>query len=167
MILNDLNSELNCLPIAPPPEELVQQGLVAPHRAIALACFSIGLPRGLLKRLGPFRKRPSPTIPSDQKRDIVEWELHFAELSTVSWRHVLFKVMGDVVIMACTAAVLQRAWTVNKSVMVPWKCETPVMSFAWTAGCMVWVLAALLLLHAMVVEIRFEHLSDSSVTYRW
>ncbi|KAK4207309.1 hypothetical protein QBC37DRAFT_299017, partial [Rhypophila decipiens] len=150
--------------LAPPPVELVQLGLIAPHRAIALSCFSIGLPGGLFKRLGPLRERPA-----EEGKDVVEWELQFAILSskTARWRHVLGKTIGDIIIIACTGVLVWRSWAINKAVMVPWKCERPVMAFSWTVGCMLWIVFALLLLHAMVLEIRFEHLTDSEVRYRW
>jgi hypothetical protein len=152
-----------CVCVAPPAEELLQQGLIAPHRAIALSCFSVGIPMGVLKRLQPFRERPS----IEAAREVVEWDLHFAVLSRTPWRHVSAKIVGDVVILACTGVAVWRVWAINRAVMVPWKCETPVMVFSWTAGCVFWVVSALLLLHSMVVEIRFEELVDPSVTYRW
>lgn len=121
---------------------------------------------GVFKRLGPFRERYHPTIASPDN-ETVEWELHFAVLSSTTWRHILVKAIGDIIIMGCTSVILWKVWAINKAVMVPWKCETPVMAFSWTMGCMFWVVVALLLLHAMVVEIRFECLTDSTTTYRW
>ncbi|KAM7201714.1 hypothetical protein V8F33_003263 [Rhypophila sp. PSN 637] len=155
--------------LAPPPVELVQLGLIAPHRAIALSCFSIGLPGGLFKRLGPLReRRPATTLAAEEGKVVVEWELQFSILSrTAPWRHVLGKIIGDIIIVACTGVLVWRSWAINKAVMVPWKCETPVMAFSWTVGCMLWIVFTLLLLHAVVLEIRFEHLTDSEVRYRW
>jgi len=149
--------------LAPPLDELIQQGLVAPHRAVALSCFSIGVPMGVFKHLTPFRERPGLAPASE----VVEWELHFAVLSSTRWLHMLIKIIGDAIIMACTAVVIWKVWAINKAVMVPWKCETPVMAFSWTIGCMFWVVFALLLLHSMVAELRFEEPGNSSVTYRW
>jgi len=88
-------------------------------------------------------------------------------LSTTAWVHILAKVIGDIIILGCTAVILWKVWAINKAVMVPWKCETPVMAFSCTMGCMFWVVVALLLLHAMVIQISFEYLADSSVKYRW
>lgn len=51
--------------------------------------------------------------------------------------------------------------------MVPWKCETPAMTFSWTVACMLWVVVALLLLHSMVEDIYFEDLTDSGIKYPW
>lgn len=151
----DFNSDA-CL--APPPKELVQQGLVSPHRAIALSCFCIGLPLGVLfQELGPTRERSSAEASTGG--GVVRWELHFAALSSNRpWLHRLGKIGGDIVILACMGVVLWRAWAINQAVMVPWKCETPVMTFAWTVACMFWVVVALLLLHSMVEDIHFEDL---------
>lgn len=155
--------------LAPPPKELVQQGLVSPHRAIALSCFCIGLPLGVLfQDLGPTRERSSARA-STGGGGVVRWELHFAALSSTRWRHihVLAKIGGDIVILACMGVVLWKAWDINQAVMVPWKCETPAMTFSWTVACMLWVVVALLLLHSMVEDIYFEDLTDSGIKYPW
>ncbi|KAK3312764.1 hypothetical protein B0H66DRAFT_631543 [Apodospora peruviana] len=102
--------------------------------------------------------RAESVPPGRQNGEVVEWELHFAVLSrTATWRHVLAKIIGDLVMTVCTAVLVWKVWAINKAVMVPWKCENPVMAFSWTMGWMLWVVLAVLLLHAMVIEIRFEH----------
>lgn len=157
------NSDI-CL--APPPKELVQQGLISPHRAIAMSCFSIGIPKGVFQHLGPTRERSGAQASTDDG-GVVRWELHFAALSSKRGVHMAAKIGGDVVIMACMGVVLWRAWVINQAVMVPWKCETPAMTFSWTMACMLWVVVALLLLHSMVKDIHFEDLTTSSVEYCW
>ncbi|KAM7216576.1 hypothetical protein V8F06_007987, partial [Rhypophila decipiens] len=141
-------------------------GSTRPHSTTPRYCIIVFLYRftgGLFKRLGPLRERPA-----EEGKEVVEWELQFAVLSRIArWRHVLGKIIGDIIIIACTGVLVWRSWAINKAVMVPWKCETPVMAFSWTVGCMLWIVFALLLLHAMVLEIRFEHSTDSEVRYRW
>ncbi|KAK0643889.1 hypothetical protein B0T16DRAFT_416806 [Cercophora newfieldiana] len=118
---------------------------------------------GVFKRLQPFRQRPN----AQAALEVVEWDLHFAVLSKTAWLHILSNVIGDIIIIICTGVVLWKVWTINKAVMVPWKCETPVMAFSLAVGCMFWVVVALLMLHSMVAEIRFESLTDSLIRYEW
>ncbi|KAK0712522.1 hypothetical protein B0T26DRAFT_339315 [Lasiosphaeria miniovina] len=52
-----------------PPLDLVQLGLVAPHRAFAIACFSIGLPERLFSRLRPSGQSSGTSRAARQKKD--------------------------------------------------------------------------------------------------
>ena len=50
---------------------------------------------------------------------------------TYSLRHVINKAIADIFIILCAYIMLWRSWLVNKWVMVPWKCECPLMKFTW------------------------------------
>jgi len=55
----------------------------------------------------------------------------FAVLSRVGWQHILGKMVADALIMALALVAMWKSWILNTAVMIPWKCEVPVMNFAW------------------------------------
>lgn len=139
------------------PMDLFKKGLIAPHRALAIACFPIGLPTALFARLGPVRhgirsmwrdsNRASTTTDveaamlevedaqasnDDEAARTRSWEIHFAVLSTTNrWIHMGIKGVADLAIFGLSGLMVYKNWVVNLLVMVPWKCETPIMTFAW------------------------------------
>ena len=156
---------------------MFKKGLIAPHRALAIACFPIGLPVALFARLRPVRhgihsvwgdshrartsmdveavivegedtqakkdgggiekaskqgKTADGKAADDEAARTLSWDIHFAVLSTTNrWTHLGVKAFSDVLIMALSGSMVYRNWVVNLLVMVPWKCETPIMTFAW------------------------------------
>lgn len=111
--------------------ELVKQGLVAPHRAIATACFSIGLPKRLFSRLRPVRPHFWAFKGNEAERRM-QWEVAIPLVSSDKrWVAIACRLAADLVIMSCVGIMLWRSWVINTWTMVSWKCETPMMQFAW------------------------------------
>ncbi|KAK4186213.1 hypothetical protein QBC35DRAFT_533575 [Podospora australis] len=153
--------------LAPAPLDFVQQGLVSPHRALAISCFSIGLPTSLFARLQPlqFQKRHLVVYRAGGKR---VWHVNFAALSpTCSWTHVITKVAADLLVIGCAVVMMWRSWVTGTWVMVQWSCESPMITFLWPLACMFWLVVALLLLGVMAEDIRFTSSTNPPVTYTW
>ncbi|KAH6637194.1 hypothetical protein F5144DRAFT_569883 [Chaetomium tenue] len=152
--------------IAKPPMDLVQQGLISPHRALAMACFSIGLPQQMFSKLRPVLpgfwklegKEANRTrvleipVPIPTKRPF----LPFAS-----------RVFTDFVVLACAGVMLWRTWAVSSWVMVPWKCESSILQFAWPVGCLFWMALVLPLLHVMSDNIEFINCLYPQTKYTW
>ncbi|KAK3377235.1 hypothetical protein B0T24DRAFT_237112 [Lasiosphaeria ovina] len=152
------------------PMDLVQLGLVAPHRAFAIACFSIGLPERLFSRLRPVRPKFWNFKGGEAKERLVEFVVSVPVVSVGGpYRLRVFasRVAADIVVLACAGIMLWRTWVVSLWVMAPWKCETPIIQFAWPIGCLFWVALMLPLLHLMTERIEFTNFRHDEIKYKW
>lgn len=116
--------------IAKPPMDLVQQGLIAPHRALAMACFSIGLPQQIFGKLRPVLPGFWNFKGEESERTRV-LEIPVPVPNTHRFGPFASRVAADIVVLGCAGIMLWRTWVVSSWVMVPWKCELSILQFAW------------------------------------
>jgi hypothetical protein len=102
--------------------------LVSPHRAIATAAFSTGVPLRLLEQLSPLR----PGFIGRQTETERTWLVSLAALTEKpSRRHLALKLAADAIIVGLAAIMLWRYWVINSGTMIQWKCESPLLVFLW------------------------------------
>lgn len=149
------------------PNELIPQALVSPHRAIATAAFSIGVPLSIFEGLRPLRwwRRRGRRISSRQLSRT--WYISLGGITPrASYIHVLVKLLADGIILAALSVMLWQFWDINGTVAVQWKCEAPIMIICWPLICILWVMLAILLLYTMAEEVVFEH-ALTQTRYGW
>jgi hypothetical protein len=119
--------------IAASPLELVQLAFLSPHRALATACFGIGLPSGLFRQL-----RATDTSLNDSKPNTPqtrEWTFHLpsvrATVSRKSWRDAGVTIIIDALILGLCAVSVWYNYRVSSRVMVTWRCEYGWLVFMW------------------------------------
>jgi hypothetical protein len=119
--------------IAASPLELVQLAFLSPHRALATACFGIGLPSGLFRQLratDTSLNDPKPNAPQTR-----EWTFHLpsvrATVSRKSWRDAGVTTIIDALILGLSAVSIWYNYRVSSRVMVTWRCEYGWLVFMW------------------------------------
>ncbi|RBR21402.1 uncharacterized protein FIESC28_04939 [Fusarium coffeatum] len=142
------------------PEDIVRLALVSPHRALAVSIFGIALSPSLFSRPTPWKSE----LREDSERT---WDIELSQFTKgPSWKHVVWKSLADLMILAMASVALWQCWVVNSAAMVQWLCESPLLLFTWPLANMTWVLFAVLLLHSMAESIEFKHPS-LNVSYAW
>jgi hypothetical protein len=110
--------------IAAPPLETVKYALLSPHRAIATACFGIGLPSGLFRQLQA--RSTSRTR---------EWKFSFPpKRTTTGWRNPRdagMTLIADALVIGLTAVAIWFNYRVSSRVMITWRCEYGWLVFMW------------------------------------
>ncbi|KAH6850977.1 hypothetical protein B0I37DRAFT_125908 [Chaetomium sp. MPI-CAGE-AT-0009] len=153
--------------IAKPPMGLVQQGLIAPHRALAMACFSIGIPQQM------FFDKLRPVLPGfwnykgEESERTRVLEIPVPVVNTHPFGPFASRITADIVVLGCTGIMLWRTWVVSSWVMVPWRCEISILQFAWPIGCLFWMALVLPLLHVMADSIKFTNCLYDNIEYQW
>jgi hypothetical protein len=104
--------------------------MLSPHRALATCCFTIGLPVGLFRQLRPLHQQLAQTNPLAPR--IREWTFNLSNLSRGHWkRHMLFKIIADLMIIALAGIMIWQNYGVNTYVIIPWRCEYTWLLIAW------------------------------------
>jgi hypothetical protein len=123
-------TDISCFLTGAPPLELVQSAILAPHRAIATCCFTIGLPVTLFRQLRPLHQQLANSNPLAPR--IREWTFNLSNLSRGSpKKHLLYKVLADALILALAGIMVWQNFGVNSYVMIPWHCEYTWLVLAW------------------------------------
>jgi hypothetical protein len=142
------------------PEEIVKTALMSPHRGILIAAFSVGIYTSIFRRLSPLDSTPDDAVEKT-------WVIKTARFTKqLSWRHLLCKLISDVVVLSLTRPMLWQNWIVNSAVLIQWLRESPIMVRMWPLSSIIWVAVAVLLLRAMASDISFKH-STREIQYTW
>lgn len=119
--------------IAASPLELVQLAFLSPHRALATACFGIGLPSGLFRQL-----RATSTSLTDSKPNAPrtrEWKFRLPAARTATtrqrWKDAGLTLFVDVLVLGLSAVAVWFNYRVSSRVMVTWRCEYGWLVFMW------------------------------------
>lgn len=119
--------------IAASPLELVQLAFLSPHRALATACFGIGLPSGLFRQLRATSSSLTDTKPSAPRTR--EWRFRLPPRRSVatrqSWRDAGLTLVVDLLVLGMSAVAVWFNYRVSSRVMITWRCEFPVLIFMW------------------------------------
>ncbi|KAI1909912.1 hypothetical protein LOZ12_003907 [Ophidiomyces ophidiicola] len=153
--------------IGAPPLELLQTAILSPHRALATCCFTIGLPVTLFRQLRPLDQQLAQLNPLDPR--VRKWKFSLSSLSKgptkASKKHVLFKIVADMVILILTGIMVWKNISLNSYVMVSWRCEYSFLVIAWPAACVAWLLFAVSLLFIMKEEIVIHNTENPHIRY--
>jgi hypothetical protein len=119
--------------IAASPLELVQLAFLSPHRALATACFGIGLPAGLFRQLRATNTSLTDSKPNEPQTR--EWTFHLPTMRTTTsrkgWKDPLLTISIDFLILALSAVAIWFNYRVSSRVMVTWRCEFGWLVFIW------------------------------------
>lgn len=119
--------------IAASPLELVQLAFLSPHRALATACFGIGLPAGLFRQLRATNTSLTDSKPNEPQTR--EWTFHLPTVRTTTsrkgWKDPLLTMSIDLLILALSAVAIWFNYRVSSRVMVTWRCEYGWLVFIW------------------------------------
>lgn len=119
--------------IAAPPLELVQLAFLSPHRALATACFGIGLPAGLFRQLratGTSLTDFKPNAPQTR-----EWIFRLTPTRDSTnrrrWEAAGISIVVDALVLGLAAVAVWFNYRVSSRVMITWRCEYGWLIFMW------------------------------------